>query len=344
LTEVSRRHFLAVSTGAVGLAAGWIQSAHAQAQARISLRVSSSMPANKLAAHFAWFEQFQMRLKDTLGDRIELNYFPSGQLGDESGVVEQVKVGSIDIMISGSSIWATVAPELGMLDQGYIFDSFPRLAKELDASVGNELAKILADRTNVTILGWGFSFGARNVYTKKAVSSLSDLKDVKIRVLPTPAFIETFKLMGAIPTPLAMNDLYMALQTGVVDGLEHDAGTVLAGKFYEVAKQCFLTEHLFSPIVAAIGKRGFDKITPDIRPAFLKAAAEASAHQRGTAIETANGAIEQLKQLGVVFAPMPQDQRSAVQKLMAEKLYPPFYGRYPVTKPIFDIIAASRAA
>lgn len=342
MTGVSRRHFLAVSTGAASLAAGWIQSA--EAQARISLRVSSSMSTNKFAAHFAWFEQFQMRLKDTLGDRIELNYFPNGQLGSESDVVEQVKVGSIDMMIAGSSIWATVSPELGMLDLGYMFDSFPRLAKELDASVGNELAKILAGHTNVTVLGWGFSFGARNVYTKKTVSSLSDLKDVKIRVLPTPAFIETFKLMGAIPTPLAMNDLYMALQTGVVDGLEHDAGTVLSGKFYEVAAHCFLTEHVFSPIVATIGKRGFDKITPDIRPAFVKAAVEATAHQRVTAIETANGASDQLKQLGVTFVSMPQDKRRAVQKLMAEQLYPPFYGRYPATKPIFDMIAASRGA
>lgn len=115
LTGVSRRHFLAVSTGAASLAAGWIQSA--EAQARISLRVSSSMSTNKFAAHFAWFEQFQMRLKDTLGDRIELNYFPNGQLGSESDVVEQVKVGSIDMMIAGSSIWATVSPELGMLRQ-----------------------------------------------------------------------------------------------------------------------------------------------------------------------------------------------------------------------------------
>jgi TRAP-type C4-dicarboxylate transport system substrate-binding protein len=68
------------------------------------------------------------------------------------------------------------------------------------------------------------------------VKSLADIKNVKLRVLPTPAFIETFKIMGAIPTPIPFGELYMAAQTGVVDGFEHDAGTVLASKLNEVTK------------------------------------------------------------------------------------------------------------
>ena len=67
-----------------------------------------------------------------------------------------------------------------------------------------------------------------------------------LSVLPTPAFIETFKLMGAIPTPIPFGELYMAAQTGVVDGFEHDAATVLASKLNEVVSSCWLTEHLFS--------------------------------------------------------------------------------------------------
>ena len=81
-------------------------------------------------------------------------------------------------------------------------------------------------------------------------------------MLPTPAFIETFKIMGAIPTPIPFGELYMAAQTGVVDGFEHDAATVLASKLNEVRKSCWLTEHLFSPMVVVIGKRGWTRSRP----------------------------------------------------------------------------------
>ena len=87
-----------------------------------------------------------------------------------------------------------------------------------------------------------------------ALVSDADIKNVKLRVLPTPAFIETFKIMGAIPTPIPFGELYMAAQTGVVDGFEHDAGTVLASKFFEVTKSCWQTEHLFSPMTVVIGE------------------------------------------------------------------------------------------
>lgn len=337
---ITRRHFLAAS---VASAMGGLASS-ASAQSQVALRVSSSMPADSNAAHYAWFEAFRSRLQESVGDRIRLDYFPNSQLGKEADVVQQVRVGSIDMMLTGSSIWATAAPELGMLDLGYMFDSFDHVARALDAGAGDTLSKIMKDRTGVTNLGWGFSFGARNVYSKAPMMSLADMRDVKLRVLPTPAFIQTFKIMGAIPTPIPVNELYTALQTGVVDGFEHDAGTVLAQKFYEVTKHGLQTEHLFSPLTAAIGKRGLDKIKDDLRPAFLKAAADATQAQRTIAVKASADAVEELKRLGVTFSPLPAAERRNLQKQMAEQLYAPFAQQYPPTRPIFDAIAATRAA
>jgi tripartite ATP-independent transporter DctP family solute receptor len=323
--------------------AGAVPAAVAQGR-QVSLRISSSMPPDRNAAHFVWFEQFRTRLAAAVGDRVKLDYFPNSQLGKEADVVQQVKVGSIDMMISGSSIWATVAPEIGMLDLGYLFDSFPHVARSLDAGAGSALAKIVSQKSSADILGWGFSFGARNVYTRKEVTSLAQLKDVKLRVLPAPAFIETFKIMGAIPTPIPVNELYTALQTGVVDGFEHDAGTALAQKFYEVTNHCFLTEHLFSPIVATIGKRGIDKIAPDIRDVFLKAAADATLEQRKTAVTAANEALDQLRQLGVKVASMPKQDRDGLLNEVSGKLHAPFAEKHPETKPIFDMVSSARNA
>ena len=149
--------------------------------------------------------------------------------------------------------------------------------------------------------------------------------------------------MGAIPTPIPINELYTALQTGVVDGFEHDAASVLQYKLAEVVKYCWLTEHLFSPMVAVIGKRGLDKVPADIRPAFLKAAKDATAYERTAAAEKGKAAVEELKRLGITFNPMAKSERESVRKEMEAHVWDSFIKQYPTTKPLFDAIAAARA-
>lgn len=338
--RISRRRFIA-SSSAVALASA--MPTRGSAQSVVSLRVSSSLTPDQNAAHYLWYQRFAANVKNAIGPRVVLEYFPNSQLGKEADVVQQVKVGSIDMMITGSSIWATVAPELGMLDLGYVFDSYTHVAKALDGGVGASLAKILLERTGCTVVGWASHFGARSVYSKNPINGLAEVKGVKLRVLPTTAFIETFKVMGAIPTPIPFNELYTALQTGVVDGFEHDAATVLASKLYEVSKHCWLTEHLFSPMVAVIGKRGLDKIPADIRPALLTAAAEATTFERAQAADKGKAAVDELKRLGITFHFMAKAEREAVRREMQKRLWASFATQYAVTKPLFEAIAAARA-
>jgi tripartite ATP-independent transporter DctP family solute receptor len=337
----SRRRFLTTaSAGALALTGAF--APRARAQAPITMRISSSMSADANAAHYIWYERFAANVQSALGNKVKLAYFPDSQLGKEADIVQQVKVGSVDMMITGSSIWATVAPEFGMLDLGYVFDSYPHCFKALDSGVGDKLGKMLNDKTGCTVLDWASHFGPRSVYTKKQVKNLAELKGVKLRVLPAPAFIETFKIMGAIPTPIPINELYTALQTGVVDGFEHDQASVLQYKFAEQVKFCWMTEHLFSPMVAVIGKRGLDKVPADIRPAFMKAAKDATIYERGVAAEKGKAATEELKKMGVVFTPMAKAERDQVRKEMEAKVWAGFIKDYPDTKPLFDAINAAR--
>jgi len=337
--RASRRRFL-TSASATALGASVLPAA--RAQATLNLRISSSMSADQNAAHYIWFQRFQSNLDKGVGTKIKLDYFPDSQLGKEADVVQQVKVGSIDMMITGSSIWATVAPEWGMLDLGYVFDSYNHVAKALDGGVGESLSKILYDRTSCTCLTWASHFSARSVYAKKEIKNLAEVKGVKLRVLPTPAFIETFKIMGAVPTPIPINELYTALQTGVVEGFEHDLGSVLSYKLYEVTKYGWLTEHLFSPMVVVIGKRGMDKIPADLKPAFMKAVADATVYQRATAADKGAAAQAELKKLGIGFNPMLPAEREKVRGEMQTQLWASFAKENPPTKPLFDQIAAAR--
>ena len=183
------------------------------------------------------------------------------------------------------------------------------------------------------------TLGARNVWTKNPIKSAGDLKGVKLRVLPVPNFIATLKLMGAVPTPLPFGEIYTALQTGVVDGFEHDAPTALAGKFYEVAKHCALTQHIFNPQLPVISKRALDRIPADLRKPFLDAATEACKYQRTKASETEAKAFDQLKGMGLAVNTV---DRAALQK-QVEPLWTEFTAKYPAVKPVVDEIQATRA-
>ena len=338
---ITRRQLLAAGAATVATAAmGPFTSARAAAP--IVLRVSSSAPPDKYGAHYLWHKPFEDNLKRLVGDQIKLEYFPNSQLGKEADVVQQVKAGSVDMMISGPSIWATIVPEIGALDLGFLFDNYAHAFKAIDGGVSTVFDKLLLDRAGVTVLGWGFQVGARSVYTKAPIKSVAELKGVKLRVLPTKAFIDTFTHIGAVPTPIPINELYTAAQTGVVDGFEHDPGTVLAYKFYEVDKYCFLTQHYYSPMLAYIGKRGLSKITPDLMPKFMQAAAEATKQERADVPKVESEAVVELKAKGVVFTDVPPAERKAMVDKISTTLYPAFASQYPVTKQVFDKIAASR--
>lgn len=341
MARITRRQFVNTASAA-SLAALAGVPAIGRAQSAVTLRFSSSMVADQNAAHFVWYERLQANLKAAVGDAIRIDYFPNNQLGKESDVVQQVKVGSIDMMVAGSAIFATVSPEIGMLDLGYLFDSYAHAAKVLDASVGASLGDMLAKRSGCTILAWASHFGPRSVYTKAPVKSLAEVKGVKLRVLPTPAYIETFKLMGAVPTPIPFGELYMAAQTGVVEGFEHDAGTVLASRLDEVVKSCWQTEHLFTPMVVVIGKRGLDKIPASLRAGFMKAVAETTVQQRAIANDKAVAAVAELKRRGMSFFPMSAADRATVRKAMEAELWSGFAKQHPATAPLFAAISAAR--
>lgn len=337
--NLTRRRFAqSVAVGAAALSLPALSRAAAPA-----LRLSSTMTADENSAHYLFYQRFNDNLKQAFGDSLRLDFFANGQLGKEADVVQQVRLGSIDMMVTGSSIWATALPELALLDLGFLFDSYAHVAKAVDGGVGAIYNQLMLERTGCSIVGWGSHFSARSVYSKPAIKDLASINNVKLRVLPTQAFIETFKLMGAIPTPIAFNEVYTAVQTGVVEGFEHDAASVLANKLAEVVNNSWQTNHLFSPCIAVIGKRGLAKIPADRQATFVAAAHDASLYQRQAADRKGAEAIAALGKLGMTFYPMAENERASTRQLMREKLWVPFTQTNPLTAPVLAAIDAARA-
>ncbi len=327
------RNLLKITASALALtfAAGALVNS---AQAAYNMRVYSSLPANDQSSHYVWFKSFEEKLKQKVGDEVKLHFFANGMLGKEADACQQVKMGAIQVMISGTSIWSTLVPEIGVLDLGYLFKDFDTVGKALDGDAGQKLGGMLEKNANVKILGFGYNLGARNVYTKKEIKTPEDLQNVKIRVLPVPTFLATFEAMGAVPIPMPGGEVYSGLQMGVIDGVEHDAPTVLSSKYYEQAKFGYLTHHVFNPIVAVMNKNILSTMPEEIQKAIDESAREATIYERTVAVDSEAKAIEELKAKGVKFTVCPDGTfDEAVKKVKDD-----FITQYPETKDILTYI------
>src|SRR5713226_2779435 len=287
--SVSRRLFLQSSTVAVTwLAASPAIVGRAQA-ATTKLKCSSSLPNDpKFANGRVYYDNLTKQLKAAnLSEQIEVQFFPDNQLGQEIDVINSVKLGVIDMMVSGSSISANLVPLVGTFDLGYLFTSYQQQTKAFEAGAAKPIEDALLKGANIRIISWAYNFGARSVLAKKPVKTPGDLAGLKIRTLPNPIITECLRLMGAAATPLAFGEIYTALQAGVLDGLEHDPPTILASKFYETSKNYALTQHIFSPLAVYFSDATYKRMDPKLRDGFLDAAQKAAADTRrhGLAVE-----------------------------------------------------------
>ena len=300
----------------------------------VNFRVYSSLTGDNNSAHYIWFKRFQDNLDKKYSGQIKLNYFPNAMLGKEADAAQQVRVGAINMMIAGSSIWATLVPEIGVLDLGYLFNDYQQVGTLLDGPSGTLLSDMMMKKANVKVLGWGYNLGSRNIYTKKQLTRPADLKELKIRVLPAPKFIDTLNNMGAVAIPMPGGEVYSGLQMGVIDGVENDAATVLASKYYEIIKFATLTQHIFNPIVVVINKASFDNIPENMRADFLAAAKEATEYERGQSMMLEKKAIEQLEQKGVKFSTIDRD----AFRQQVKPVWDDFVKRYPDIKPVIAAV------
>src|ERR1700692_4305285 len=297
---VSRRVFLKSSKAA----AAWVAMSPAivgRAQAATTkLKCSSSLPNDpKYANGRVYYDNLVKNLKaNGLGEQVEVTFFPDNQLGQEIDVINSVKLGVIDLMVSGSSISANLVPLVGTFDLGFLFSGFPQQTKACDAGAAKPVEEALLKGANIRIISWAYNFGARSVLTKRPVKTPEDLAGLKIRTLPNPIITECLRLMGAAATPLAFGEIYTALQAGVLDGLEHDPPTILSSKFYETAKFYSLTQHNFSPLAVYFSEATFKRMDPKLRDGFVDAAKKAAVDTRAHGLAVEKEALQVLADKG----------------------------------------------
>ena len=309
--------------------------------ATTKLKLSSSLANDpKYANGRVYYDNLVKQVKaNGLGEQIEIAFFPDNQLGQEIDVINSVKLGVIDLMVSGSSISANLVPIVGTFDLGYLFTSFPQQTKAFDAGAAKPIEEALLKGANIRVIGWAYNFGARSVLAKKPVKTPEDLAGLKIRTLPNPVITECLRLMGAAATPLAFGEIYTALQAGVLDGLEHDPPTILSSKFFETAKYYALTQHIFSPLAVYFSDATYKRLDPKLRDGFLDAAQKAAADTRRHGMAVEQEALAILVEKGVTVTDCDRE-------LFRKRVLPQtenFVKARPDAKPIVDIIHGTQA-
>lgn len=223
---------------------------------------------------------FAERVQKLTNGKVEIQVFHSGQLGsNEREMAESVKLGVLDMAIPASSVLTGYSPIITLFDLPFIFENHAHAIKVLDGPIGQKIKDEFEPKGIVILEYW--SAGIRNVFNNvRPVRNPDDLKGMKIRVMQTPVYLDTFKALGALPVAMASSELYSALQLNAVDAGENDPASVMTWKWVEVIKYYSLTQHAYCPMTVIINAKLFRSFPKDIQQAIQIAGREASAHQR----------------------------------------------------------------
>jgi tripartite ATP-independent transporter DctP family solute receptor len=289
--------------------AGFAGVADAQTKLRFAHTISPDDAMHQAALEFA------KKVAQRTNNAIQIDVFPSGQLGNDPKTLEGVKLGTIDIGMTGNPFFTSFAPEMNAFDLPYLFRDFDHAYKVIDGPIGQDLRKGL-EKNGMMPVGV-LEIGFRNLTNnKKAVKVPDDVKGLKIRTTPNPAHLQAFRLLGANPAPMPITEVYLALKTGAVDGQENPIAHIYALKFHEVQKYMSLTFHAYTMSNVVMNLKKFQELKPEHQKVLVDSMAEARDWERKLNRQLDGEALAKIKAAGVQVEENPD--REAFRKVVAD--------------------------
>lgn len=259
------------------------------------------------------------------GGKLKVQEFPSSQLGNEMQQQSALQGGVQEMSAPATTSLAGIVKEFGLVDFPFAVTTFAQADALLDGPFGQALLARLPEKGLVSLGYWDLGF--RNVTnSKRPITRAEDLDGLKIRVIPNPVFLETFKAFKANPVPMPFAELYGALESKAVDGQENPFAVILSNKFYEVNKFVSATNHVYAANIVLVSKRFWDRLSPAEQKIMNDAAAETRAYQRQVSREAAKKAVGELQAKGMQY----NEPSAAEQARMRE-----------IAKPVTEKFAAS---
>lgn len=305
------------------------------ADAQTKLRFGHDQPIG--SAYDEGLKALQRSVTEKTGGKVQVDIFPAAQLGSEVAMIEGVRLGSLDGVVSHVANAATVVPELALFSVSYLFKDADHFEKVLtDPKFAARLSKLIEDRKlGIKLIGL-FSGGVRNIYTRKGEAKTpDDLKGTKIRVMNNPIEAKIWSTIGTIPTPMNFGEVYQSLQTGVLDAAENGLSIIETNRHYEAAKTIIMTEHQRALVLVTMNERKFNSFPADVQKQILEAGREASIAQRKRDIVLNAEAIDRMKAKGATFV-MPDRAKFSA-------LITPIQDEVAATQKVTDLLALVRS-
>ena len=237
-------------------------------------------------------------LVEGMTDQIEVQVFPSCQLGSEDEIPQQIASNSLEMQADGFMILDAYANDYGYFDSCYVWNNYDHWLNAWNSEVGEAARRKLAETANSEYLGV-YYVGARHTTSNKPLTKVEDFQGLKIRVPMIPAWVETWKGIGANPIPISLTELFMALQTGTAEASEGPAGQILTYKLYEVQDYYTLTNHAVQAGDLVISKKFFEALDPELQKILKEAGSKACEWGTKTSIEVEQLQIAELESKGM---------------------------------------------
>ena len=262
------------------------------AAAQTTLRFAHTQPTAD--THHAAALHFKERVEELTDGQVKVSVHPAGELGNDPAVLEGVRLGTIDVGITGNPFFTRFEPRLNALDLPYLFNGYEHAYRVIDGPIGEALIKGLEKHRMQPLAFWEIGF--RNITnSRRAVRTPKDLEGLKIRTTPNPAHVEAFKIMGAMP----FTEVYLALESGTVDGQENPLSIIHSNRFHEVQKHLSMTQHAYTVSILVMSQQKWRSLSEDHQKAVLEAARDAQRLQRELNQKANKKALEEIRAAGV---------------------------------------------
>jgi tripartite ATP-independent transporter DctP family solute receptor len=243
---------------------------------------------------------FADKLKALSKGTMLIDQYPGAQLGQEPQVLQLVKSGDVEFCISSSANAATLSPQAGVMSMHFLFRSEAHLVKAIaDPEVSRAVKAMIADTVQGARVIALATLGLRDMYSRREIRNVADMKGLKVRVQATPTEDTMFPAYGAQIVHMPFGSVYTSLQTGVVDVAENGVNVYLANKHYEVAPVLSMTEHEANNSLVWVSDKLWNSLTPEQQGWVQAAADEVNSNQPAKAIELEHQSQDKLRSIGV---------------------------------------------
>ncbi len=249
------------------------------------------------AVHIA-MEHMGARLAELSGGAVELQIFPGGQLGTEPETIEQLQRGALAMVKTSAAAMEGFVPDMAVYSMPYLFRDDEHYWNVLLGDVGKEILRA-GESQGVHGICY-YDSGSRSFYTiSQPILRPEDVREMKLRVLPSKTAHEMITTLGGGPTPIPFGELYTALQQGMIDGAENNPPSLYTSHHYEVARHYSLDEHTRVPDVVIFSRTIWDGLSPQVQGWINQAAADSVAFERKLWREQTEEALREVEKAGV---------------------------------------------